>query len=272
MKKTILLLLLCVSCNQAKEKSIPIKSPKLLTPIFLGFSPLMDNSEFESQVKKENIDGNLDGEILKLDLNDRNINLNLTKKENSLNLHFFEYSGLLSHGNKDIQGQKKIIKEIIGLYNKKYTKSNVIFKNELKSFVSTFYYTNDSIYNNYEVFRDSLKTIIIHYEIKVDYHYELKKGRVEKKRIPMLVNTNPQTEDEKRRALETRKAWKRIETDPNYNKLEDSMLTLNINYFYNQYLDKYIENEKKDKLLYKTKDSINKEKIKRRLLKNNNSI
>lgn len=240
MKKTILLLLLCVSCNQAKEKSIPIKSPKLLTPIFLGFTPLMDHSEFVSQVQRENKKGNLEGVIFKLGFNDRSIDFEFSKEQNSLNLRHNSVTETFHDGENYIKKNKKIINYIINIYRKKYNKPNDAYKNRLKNSMPELYdyainYTFD---NDYKVFRDSLRTIII------DYNITLSEGYMSK---------------------ET--GYDAFKSDPKNVWVKYSSLSINIKYFHNSYLKNYLDKQNSNKINLKKIDSISKEKAKKRILK-----
>jgi hypothetical protein len=249
MKKAILLLLLCVSCNQAKEKSIPIKSPKLLTPIFLGFTPLMDNSEFVSQLKIENKKGNLDNGIFKLSLNNRSIDFEFSKEQNSLKLILYNNTETFHEGENYIKENKKIINYIISIYSKKYNKPNDAYKNELKNFMSELYgYRKDYTFDDdYKVFRDSLRTVMIHYSLIQSDGYISKE-------------TGFEAYDE---------------SDPKNVKVKHSSLNLYIKYFHNSYLKNFLVKQNLKKQDLKKIDSINKENIKKqkeRLLKNNNNI
>tara|TARA_R110002050_G_scaffold273016_1_gene416859 strand:- start:3438 stop:4382 length:945 start_codon:yes stop_codon:yes gene_type:complete len=188
MKQTIYILIIFsfLSCNKRKDnsnsKKLEIKKQIEYQPIFLNLNPKMNDFQFE-----QNLKSSLPDKKFILPIREYNFEFNLKKESNKIVLEYNDIETLVFMPNlggnpekrylnflKKDKTEENLVNNFIKLFNNKYSKKITelpILKNQLGEYcnINSSNWSDLSLLKygfreeNYLIFQDSIKTIIIGY-------------------------------------------------------------------------------------------------------------
>ncbi|AIZ42366.1 hypothetical protein [Cellulophaga baltica] len=181
----IILFIVLVSCSEAKnkkeynatiqeEQNLSLEKIDRKDSVFLNLSPNMTNAEFENAVQNQTV-SNVKDKNFQILIEQKVLNFKILKSQNAISLKY--YSEGVSKDEKSTTPIEKYYDELISIFRKKYERyelGDFTNKSSFQYFTKEYLKNkkNDSLIlqnlikydfdkNNYVMFKDSVKTIMI---------------------------------------------------------------------------------------------------------------